>query len=1126
MEIINYENYLNLIPEKTKRYILIMFGNLCQIPSIEIGDAIFTNDEELLFVISIISLYSLDEESKSKLNKLGFNNYFHSTIILRSIPYIELFSKYYDIFALYENEEEYMTLLPEDIIKNIYDSKISQCQQQKYETSNMFKTDVKTFISNLYKSKDQEKEKIYLDIYQSINQNLNINMINYFDMAGRIYLYLRDNKEKIKNMNTSNSDLKNISMFLSVFYFKNINKKDTVDEQKLIIDYFQSKGLTKELLEEQLGIDIKIDNLSKYKPTLILKNKFHNTISDYRSSNKQTLEKIMAAIMNYSNNNSITIKNLLGLCNLTIQDVSDMQNVIEYKKQNSVNISIDDFYKGLTQNTINYLKRLCIIYNFLLSNKNNINEILIDEDDIKTLAILLSSYELDNRLTNFFTEKNVNLDSVLRLLNLSDEQHYLEQLKETEVDKKKVLDFYVFIKDESDKEQITPNGIISKIEEGNSNKLSILKVIYTSITNEKLDNNIKQQIDNYYEQKEIKRKKELSESLLKNVSIDVYNYLQEICNYYISFQNEEMNQADHEQLSIIFAALIEDSVLREYLESIGIGSYKLRNEFNISSDFKNYPFDIDIIDKHFKKYIFDRNEKDITIRTIFSNAFKEEFTNSLALRKTLYNFKKTPEDFIDIDKNISEYLKQKEEKKVEKEATDFYNTCDDQTKKIMNYVCNVHSYLENNILTLSLVETKNDIEELSVVLAILLSDTEYGEFFNRNKITIEELLIKTNIDKKDFLNNIISNSKNKKILLEYKKYFKKYCDLFTVEMLIKSLFDDSINDSKILETITNLEGANYKYLVEEVVNKRNRKLSLEEELEVLKNEPIIPIVDNNTISLIKYGENITSHSQYLSDMYANIYLSSSVEDSKKDINNILKEISYEETISKPQGFLESIFAPPKPPIVRKKYDLTKIDDLNQIIDSYFNILMKELKDYIGIKTYIEIYLRKLEEQKRYLIDNYNPSLLNDNEIYQNDSEEYIGLLYKTSAIQIITDKINWFEESQHVIKEELQSLWLLIINHIKTIDRLQLSRNEIIPLIVTEITKSFGNKSETEALLIVGSLIDLLGGLINNNNEQTEKNLMLLETTSLDEDEYKKLNEQINIQLKKEDTFKPLQKRL
>ena len=81
-----------------------------------------------------------------------------------------------------------------------------------------------------------------------------------------------------------------------------------------------------------------------------------NTISDYRSSNKQTLEKIMASIINYSDNNSITIKNLLGLCNLTIQDVSDMQNVIEYKKQNSVNISIDDFYKGLTQNTINYCK--------------------------------------------------------------------------------------------------------------------------------------------------------------------------------------------------------------------------------------------------------------------------------------------------------------------------------------------------------------------------------------------------------------------------------------------------------------------------------------------------------------------------------------------------------------------------------------------------------------------------------------------------------------------------------------------------------------------------------------------------------------------------------------------------
>ena len=107
----------------------------------------------------------------------------------------------------------------------------------------MFKTDVKTFISKLYKSTGQEKEKIYLDIYQSINQNLNINMINYFDMAGRIYLYLRDNKEKIKNINTSNSDLKNISMFLSVFYFKNINKKDTVDEQKLIVDYFKSKGL-------------------------------------------------------------------------------------------------------------------------------------------------------------------------------------------------------------------------------------------------------------------------------------------------------------------------------------------------------------------------------------------------------------------------------------------------------------------------------------------------------------------------------------------------------------------------------------------------------------------------------------------------------------------------------------------------------------------------------------------------------------------------------------------------------------------------------------------------------------------------------------------------------------------
>ncbi len=1113
MPIFTYSEYLNIIPEDTKSFVRRLLSYLHSMDPIEYGTTYIGDSGDILLFKALKAYTDSNEKNASTAQAYGYScDYSISYYNYGDSDNSKTFSNFYNVFTPFANKEEYAIITPEDILSQIYKKAFDKKDYAANNTLDFISRDADNFFKNLVKSQEGPKKEIITTIGTSFNKDYSLNVINYFDTAGKIFIFLRNLKNNQQIEELSESDKKNIALLLAIFHYKGVQTNNSFNEQQVIISFLEANGVTSDLIEKSLNIFINMDALNELNPTLVLKQFFEN-VKIYNTYKSETsVGQLFHKLINEGYDNSIVVKKLFGSLNVPLANVSKINDEIKKVKEEAIDTSLDEFYRNLMPMVISYIKRVTRIYSYLLSKKESLDKSYLEfNQDYRTLAIFLSSYEFDNRFNKFFIEQGISLDSILELLGLPKKAEYLKELDQVEVNEKLAVEFNSIIFNghnyNNSRPNVTVDAIVNNLDDKDRTKSSVVHKIYNTLTGKKLNDSYGKQITEYFNKKDEQRKYTLQESLLGNISIDVYNFLRVLNNYYIIFKKLNLNQVDREQLAIIFAASRHNKRIESYLDSLGMKRNNMSNKLDLNFEYDSQPFNIDIINDIFGKYIFDRPNDQITVYSIFENAFNPELVNTIRLRKLLFDYGKEPEDFVGIEAKLSSFEKEKAQKEQEKEQDSLLNRCDPQARKIMEDTLLLHEFISTNMNSYPLVSTTADVEELSLLIAVLLNDDSYVPFFTRNGVTLDEILVKVGLDK-DIISSIRNMSINKSLILNYRKYLKD--SKITIKQLIKAIFDDQINNSQVIENITALTGNSYEYLVEEVKSQKERDLTPEQGIRVLTDEEVEVITPSSLTSIAGYGSSISKHSKYINDALHEIMFADTLEHSLDEINKLLGEVSYEETLPAPKpSFLDRVFGLEEPAKKVRKYNPSKIGAIETQVDVQIESLTKELQGYEYIKRYIEVYLSKLTEYLKRLKqckDYIDTSELDES---MDELSRFTQMLNQSSSQEIIQDKITTFETMILLMKQELIAVHRSIINHFITINSLQTSKMAILPLIATEMAINMGKTTEGESLKLTGELVNLLQNVVNKNVEATKENLIRLRLSNISEETYNALSSEI-----------------
>jgi len=185
-------------------------------------------------------------------------------------------------------------------------------------------------------------------------------------------------------------------------------------------------------------------------------------------------------------------------------------------------------------------------------------------------------------------------------------------------------------------------------------------------------------------------------------------------------------------------------------------------------------------------------------------------------------------------------------------------------------------------------------------------------------------------------------------------------------------------------------------------------------------------------------------------------------------------------------------------------------NLRNAISDNIETLNKELLGYDYLRKYIEIYSLKLNAYYEYTKVEYDKVAAKLATLSNQTEEEYAEYLEYSSVVQILKDKVSRFETSRFLMKQELLRIHQAIVNHFITINALKTSRDDIIPLIGSELLINIGKNSENNALEISNNLINLFHNILDQNVVETEKNLEALKGTVLPDVTIEKIQRDIS----------------
>ncbi len=1098
-----YQEFISLVPNKTKEFVdnllsLLYFYMNNDARTIRVDDEYISGDNSKMIVLSFYA-YSLINEYNNLLVKHSYNR--NETEIdykvNKEIPMEEAFSYLYTLVNSIESKKDFCQLTPTDIILRI----IKKYASNSLRAVNlMFYSNIEDIYKDLDNFNDKEKKNISKLIEKELYNDLTVSVVNYLETASKILQLLEKNSiPETSIYSKSAGDFVPLSLFLAVFYYNDAPIKDNlISEQQAIEKILKKKSITYNI-KDKLGINLYQDDINLTNKNIYsMKINFYKYISELEKTplDRKDIKVTDIFLKNLDKNftGSFAVSKLLAQVGISVdsftdfkQEVTDELTIKEDEKENR-------FYENLTKDSKDFIEFTCKVYQLILKqmDKNTHNsDILVDKDDADTLALYISNCYYKGEVNEFFLEYGVTLDKVLKLLKLDIKK---EDILNTRLDTKILIErFERFISEgvnyNTKRSDVTPSKIIFNLCDKNFNKSMIMENIFEELTDKvNLEQNFTNQMRKTIKMRMLRKENRLRQRVLKDLSIDVINVLDKISSFHkaIFLKHSELSIEDIKALSVLASIIDIDANYKEFFEFLGIKEKAFLGKLDI----KDLPSpSIEIIQNYYGDYIFggfnkEKERKDITIYSLVKNIFNKDLNNSVYFRELLAN-NFTLEDF---DKTYETFLQKQKEDNIKNTTRKYISYLDENMNILVNrslFICDrLMTYNDNNF-------SKEDITNLSILLGYLygLKDDYLTKLMLKRNLSKENILKVLNIDKNIFLNygSIDIN------YLLFEDIFSKYKkENFTEPSnILKSLFE---NDSQILVKIAKLNNIDYDILKREILTglPYEESLSIEERIDLLNNTKMEPLTNDYT-SVLEFGNSLLLHAKYINKELPMLSHSDTHEVSIKTINEVLNRVYQKEEVKEEKkNFFQRFFSVEVEEKENKpKYVLNPdaIKELTEEIDKQIEVLYNEFREYEAMSNYIDAYRKRnnslyniAKEKTQEVGDKLNATNKEDDAFFG----EYLKL---NTLYNALSDKTNRLLMTNEIMRQNLLSLNQNMITHALTINTLKMARDDLIPLVVSQLAITKGQKTEKDGILLSQNIFSLFSSLLSRNIDGAIENM-------------------------------------
>lgn len=1067
--IMNYQKFMELVPKETKDFVFTVLDRLNFYENASIFVKIkgldgyykknfITGDEIkiLSIMIKILNTTVYSSYSKGFLTRdIYYQNFNDIENELGNIEVFQfekgsseatLYKKYIDYFSFLDKEIDYLTLSP----LRIFNRALTKIYN---ETKN-----IELYLISLQKAleilpnntKIIEIEKKYLsEIRNNLYEKASIDVIKVVENASIIF-------QKAKDNFSDYNDLSSIAILMSILLTSSC----------------------KEIQNKLSTYEFNIVNKEKYS-TFIENEKVDYEVVKYyfeKYLKYKNVNELFLALFNRNVTNSVEVEKIFLNAGLTKEKA---KSILLTPSKEEI---ITEFYADTVPKEKGDYQLICSMYNSV----NTHNKRLYPNDNMY-LTLIAFDYQNNGKLSKYFLENGITLDMILAKynLNLSDSQY---------------IDYQTYL----NKVLIGYKDAKDKLKFMASSKF-VIDLFNTFAKNK--TNNLDSDINNYYKLIEIKETEASYERIYKGkdkIYIDFLNTSYEI---YDKLRNSDvvnniLSQTDLKVLSILITLelitlyiptidTIKNTVLNENIINEALGdvynvNFSLYSEvenlinINISNGNEsttlkqkindiNHPVEVE---KVFGSYL-----DDDLLNTLYK-LFEVEKDNSLILKK-LFMGKTIDEIKSNIDNEVIRVATKKKYDEYQKLLCMPNDNACDSTKQLLNKLCMINlTDIKANILY-EFVAMNFDNNTLDF----------YQEALERYGITKEILS-----EKFEFINSKLAyNEINLENFVALEDYFTTQNNGHKYKNSIQNILINLIADGYFDELITNK-----KALLYELKETKKYIPSLSETIENLQSIPIEEVNIDSLSEIMKFGDALNGEYELVTSEERKALESDSSALSIQTINDLLSKKN-----KRKKGFWASLFEP-----YEEEKTITDVSTLKEAINKNITILSRELLTFDLVRKYISVYFAKNLEYVNKSSEAL--ALLNErlSKLNPKDTFEYASFLEVNSMKTIMTEKNKRFNVTSSLLNQELYKINAAIVNHFITINALEMARDDLIPLIGSEVIIGTGFISNNNAMQITNDVIGLFQAILAQNVEQTK--IMLERLNNMPNIDVTKLNANVN----------------
>lgn len=1069
----NYQKFMELVPKETKDFVFTVLDRLNFYENASIFVKIkgldgyykknfITGDEIkiLSIMIKILNTTVYSSYSKGFLTRdiyyQNFNDIENELGNIEVYPLEKgsseatLYKKYIDYFSFLDKEIDYLTLSPLRIFNRALTKIYNETKNiELYLIS--FQKALEILPNN---TKMNEVEKKYLsEIRNNLYEKASIDVIKVIENASIIF-------QKAKDNFSDYNDLSSIAILMSILLTSSC------------------KEIQNKLSTYEFNYEFNIVNKEKYS-TFIENEKVDYEVVKYyfeKYLKFKNVNELLLALFNRNVTNSVEVEKIFLNAGLTKEKA---KSILLTPSKEEI---ISNFYSDIPPKEKGDYQLICSMYNSV-----NIQNKRIYPDDNMYLTLIIFDYQKGGKLSKYFLENGITLEMILSKYSivLSDSQYidyqtYLNEVLIGYKDAKGKLKFMT-----------SSDFIINLFNEFAKNKT----------------NNLESDINNYYKLIEIKKTEESYERIYKGKEDSYKDFLNTSYEIYDKLRNSDvvnsiLSQTDLKVLSIMIALtyISIKSPIIDILENTGLDENSLNmtlsDVYNIKFDLYGKiesPSQIDLsngkvsislkqkisaidypteVEREFGSYL------DSTILKTLYKLFEVEKDNSLILKK-LFMGKTIDEIKNSIDNEITRFYNEKEYNEYQKMLCMPNDNASDSTKQLLNKLCMINiTNIKVNILY-EFVAMNFDNSSLDF----------YQDALEKYGITKESLLEKFGFINSEFAYNEI----NLENFVALEDYFTIQNNGHKYKNSIQNILINLIADGYFDELITNK-----KALLYELKETKKYIPSLSETIENLQSIPIEEVNIDSLSEIMKFGDALNGEYELVTSEERKALESDSSALSIQTINDLLSKKN-----KRKKGFWASLFEP-----YEEEKTITDIPTLKEAINKNIVILSKELLTFDLVRKYISVYFAKNLEYVNKSSEAL--ALLNErlSKLNPKDTFEYASFLEVNSMKTIMTEKNKRFNVTSSLLNQELYKINAAIVNHFITINALEMARDDLIPLIGSEVIIGTGFISNNNAMQITNDVISLFQAILAQNVEQTK--IMLERLNNMPNIDVTKLNANVN----------------